>query len=190
MATLILLIGVPGSGKSTLASRFKQDDPSLRLISTDAIRAALFGHEAIQGDWGQIWRNVQGQFREAVIEIQQGRSSAAIYDATNTRRKSRRLVLIAARQAGFTTITGVWINSPLWLCLERNRQRSRQVPESVIYKMDRQLQGAPPSLCEDFNQVICYTAFPHLTSDGIPCSPSHFIENEALQRSSCGLCIQ
>lgn len=145
----MLLIGLPGSGKSTHASSLNS-----RIISTDAIRAQLFGEEAVQGDWLKIWLEVRSQFRQAVEAIVSGEIEFAIYDATNAVRKQRRTTIELARKSGFTEIIGVWINPSIEVCLERNRTRSRQVPEEVIYRMARRLYGAPPSVEEGLDEVI------------------------------------
>lgn len=144
MAKLILLIGLPGSGKSTLAQKLIARSPGrYRLISTDAIRAQLFGDAAIQGEWLLVWRQIQQQFQEAVAI-----STTAIYDATNAKRCHRRQAIASARQIGFTQITGIWLQTPVEDCLERNHHRDRQVPEAVIWQMHRQLEGAPPTLAD------------------------------------------
>lgn len=127
-----------------------------QLISTDAIRCQLFGDEATQGPWLPIWREVQRRFGQAVIRISSGVAREAIYDATNTRRRSRREVIALARATGFAQITGIWMDTPVWLCLARNRRRDRVVPESVIFRMQRQLRDAPPSLQEGLDNLIRY----------------------------------
>ena len=154
MAKLILLIGLPGSGKSTLTQQLLAQDPRRLLISTDAIRSQLFGDEAIQGSWLLIWQEVQCQFRHAVGQIVQMSAQSAIYDATNAQRRHRREVIALARNVGFTHITGLWLDTPVWLCLARNRQRDRQVPEAVIFRMHRQLRDAPPTLQEGLDCLI------------------------------------
>ncbi|GAP97144.1 AAA family ATPase [Leptolyngbya sp. NIES-2104] len=146
---LILLIGLPGSGKSTFARSLHS-----HIISTDAIRAQLFGEEAIQGSWLKIWLEVRSQFDQAVHSIQQGEIEFAIYDATNAVRKQRRAAIALARKCGFTKITGVWINPSIEVCLERNKARSRVVPEAVIHRMARRLYGAPPALDEGLDECI------------------------------------
>ena len=151
MARLILLIGLPGSGKSTLAQRLLAESPCQQLISTDTIRRQLFGDEAIQGPWLLVWREVQRQFQQAVTSTQ-----AAIYDATNAQRRHRREVIALARATGFTHITGLWLDTPIWLSLARNKKRSRQVPEDVIFRMHRQLRDAPPTLQEGLDRLIRY----------------------------------
>lgn len=148
MTRLIILIGLPASGKSTLARKIVTRYPQCQLISTDAIRTQLFGDEAIQGPWLQVWQQVQQQFYQAVRQ-----TSLAIYDATNAQRRQRRQVIDLAVESGFSHLTGLWLDKSLDLCLKRNRQRQRQVPEEVIMKMYRQLTDAPPS-CEEGLDVL------------------------------------
>ncbi|MGK7922301.1 MAG: AAA family ATPase [Trichodesmium sp.] len=138
-----MMIGLPGSGKSTLAKKIIIRYPGYKLISTDVIRAQLFGDEAIQGPWLQVWNQVGQEFQEAVAQ-----TSPTIYDATNAQRRHRKEVIEFAKETGFSYIIGLWLDKSLELCLERNKQRHRQVPEEVIMKMYRQLSDAPPS-CEE-----------------------------------------
>ncbi|NES91304.1 MULTISPECIES: AAA family ATPase [Okeania] len=148
MSKLIILIGLPASGKSTLARKIVTRYHQCQLISTDAIRAELFGDEAIQGPWLRVWQQVQQQFYQAVRQ-----KSLAIYDATNVQRRQRRQVIDLAKESGFTHLTGLWLDKSLELCLTRNQQRQRQVPEEVIMKMYRQLTDAPPS-CEEGLDIL------------------------------------
>lgn len=154
MPRLFLLIGLPGSGKSTLAAQLLQDCPNRQLISTDAIRAQLFGDEQIQGDWLLVWREVGRQLQVAAQTIQAGTATEAIYDATNVVRKQRRQAIALIREAGFTHITGIWLNTPLRVCLQRNQTRDRQVPQDVIDRMYRRLWGAPPATQEGLDELI------------------------------------
>lgn len=149
--SLLLLIGLPGSGKSTLARHLIAKDQRRQLISTDTIRCQLFGDEAIQGSWLLIWQEVKRQFQQAVIYSQS--VPTAIYDATNVQQRHRLEVISLARSSGFTRITGLWVDTPIGLCLERNQQRDRQVPEDIILQMYRQLCDAPPSLAEGLNLI-------------------------------------
>lgn len=162
MPSLILMIGLPGSGKSFMAKQLQQRYPGSLLISTDAIRAQLFGDEAIQGAWLRVWRTVEAQFREAVKRILQGNAPLAIYDATNAARRQRKDAIALARETGFTHITGFWIDAPLELCLERNSRRDRYVPEEIIQKMQRQLSDAPPSLADGLDFLVRYAPITNL----------------------------
>jgi predicted kinase len=152
MTKFFLLIGLPGSGKSTLAKQLVTQCPQRRLVSTDAIRGQLFGDEAIQGPWLLVWRETEQQFQRAIAT-----HTTVIYDATNAQRRHRREVITLARDLGFTHIIGIWLKTPVWLCLARNQRRERQVPEDVIFRMYRQLRDAPPSLEEGLDCLICYS---------------------------------
>jgi len=149
MTKLILLIGLPGGGKSTLAKKLLAECPQMSLISTDAIRGQLFGSQAVQGPWLLIWREIERQFQQAIAT-----ANTAIFDATNAQRRHRREVIAFARDLGFTHITGIWADTPVWLCLARNKRRSHQVPEEIILRMHRQLRDAPPSLEEGLDSLI------------------------------------
>jgi predicted kinase len=146
MARLIVLIGIPGSGKSSLAGQLQP--LGYRVISTDQIRAQLFGDPAIQGRWPLIWAEVERQLQTVV------QTGLAVYDATNTKRRGRRQLIRLARSLGFEQVIGFWLHPPLALCLERNQQRERQVPDSVIRRMERQLWSAPPKLAEGFDSLL------------------------------------
>ncbi|MBE9007217.1 AAA family ATPase [Fortiea sp. LEGE XX443] len=148
-SALILLIGLPGSGKSTLAKKIITECPQMQLISTDAIRGQLFSDEIIQGPWFLIWQEVERQLQKALAT-----KRTAIFDATNARRRDRRELIALAHNLGFTQITGIWLTTPVWLCLVRNKRRDRQVPEDVILRMHRQLRDAPPSLEEGLDCLI------------------------------------
>jgi predicted kinase len=151
MTKLILLIGLPGSGKSTLAKQLLTECPQMRLISTDVIRGQLFGLEAIQGPWLLIWRELERQLQQAITANQ-----GVILDATHAQRKNRREVITLARDCGFSYIMGIWVKTPVWLCLARNQKRLRQVPEDIILRMHRQIRDAPPSLEEGIDELISF----------------------------------
>ncbi len=159
MTQLIVLIGLPGSGKSSFASWLVAECPRIKVISTDAIRAQLFGSEAVQGSWLLVWHQVQQQMQQAVE-----RSVDAIYDATNAVRSHRLEAIASARTTGFTHITGVWLDTPVQLCLERNQRRDRIVPEEVIWRMHSSLRDAPPSLQDGLDRLIRYSCTEFSTS--------------------------
>lgn len=161
MASVIILIGVPASGKSSLAkqmlvasSQSGKSSSSLtygqtQLISPDLIRASLYGSAAKQGNWTEIWAQVQQEFANAARSQQ-----SVIYDATNYKREYRKDVISLAKEYGFKPITGIWLNVPLWICLSRNETRERVVPEEVVVDMYRTLSYHPPRLDEGFDRIL------------------------------------
>jgi len=162
MASVIILIGVPACGKSSLAEQMlrasnqtsHQNSSRLtygqtQLISPDRIRARLYGSDAIQGDWSEIWEQVQQEFTNAAKSQQ-----SVIYDATNYQREYRKNIISLAKEHGFKPITGIWLNVPLWICLSRNETRDRVVPEDVVVDMYRTLSYSPPTLNEGFDRLL------------------------------------
>ncbi len=151
------LIGPPSSGKSTLANQLQKLNPTARIVSTDAVRALLFGDESIQGDWSLIEANVLSQIREAFTAGQ-----PVIYDATNVKREWR--ISLLERVADNNVQWIAWqLQTPLWLCQLWNKQRTRQVPETVIEEFFFSVQNSPPSVIEGFVAVMGVA----VTSEGI-----------------------
>jgi predicted kinase len=144
---------LPGSGKSTWAASWVAENPRWRIVSTDAIRAQLFGDETIQGPWLQVEYELNRQLEDAqrMIALSATKSFAqhmldgVICDATHCRRRYRQRMIQQLQNLGFEIIDALWFDTPLGLCLQRNQARLRQVPAAVIETMQRQLIGAPPS---------------------------------------------
>ena len=157
-APLILTVGIPGSGKSTwaaaLVAQKALQQERYQIISTDSIRAQLYGDEAIQGEWMEIRSALIHQLASAYQSILQRQTTAVIYDATNAVRRQRREFIQLARQCGYAPLTAAWIDTPLVVCLQRNAVRSRQVPPHIIEKMQRRLAGAPPTRLEDLDEIV------------------------------------
>lgn len=52
---LIITVGPPGSGKTTYAKKYIEEHPGTVHLSSDKIRAELWGNEAIQGDNNEVF---------------------------------------------------------------------------------------------------------------------------------------
>jgi len=161
METHHILIGIPGSGKTTLALALQRHLPNSEVISTDAIRQDLYGDPAIQGNWSDIFTQVQRQFDQWMTQ-----GKTIIYDATNVKRSWRSSVLRLSDQAW----VGWHLTTPIETCLEWNQKRDRQVPEAVIQNLYRALVKDGISCTEgmDIVEAIDISQYPDL--------PQHLLE--------------
>jgi predicted kinase len=130
---LVLLVGAAGCGKSTWAAqRFA---PS-QVLSSDAFRAIVAGDAADQSATSDAFRLLHQAVRARLR-----RGLLTIVDATNLTAASRRGLLGYAKRAGRPGLAVVF-DVPLARCLEQNAARTeRQVPEDVVRRHHRALQG-------------------------------------------------
>ena len=130
MATFLMLVGVPGAGKSTIAERLATES-AYEIISSDAIRAELYGDESIQDNPKDVFQLMH--FR-TIAALKKNKS--IIYDATNIKRKDRMSILTSIKQANLDVYKHCVIvaTQPL-VCKTFNASRTRKVPEEVIDRM-------------------------------------------------------
>jgi predicted kinase len=125
---LIIMVGIPGSGKSTVAKRVVEK--GFRYFNADQIRAELHGDEIIQGDHKQTYAILFERMEEAMKE-----GVSIVVDNTNLNPKQRLLILDRAKTFNYTDVQLWFLDVPLELCLERNKNRARVVPDDVITGM-------------------------------------------------------
>lgn len=161
------LIGAPGSGKSTFAALLHRAFPTTVIISTDAIRAQLFGDETIQGEWSLIEETVLRQMRSCFRA-----GCPVIYDATNVRREWRKALLAQVQDEPVRWL-GWHLQAPVELCKTWNAKRLRRVPEDAIAQYCQLLAAEPPEVSEGFvgvNRVV-------VTPEGFETSTSLSLKN-------------
>lgn len=150
-----VLIGLPGSGKSTFARFLADCLPNSTIVSTDAIRARLYGDESIQGEWAEIEREMLQDIHNALAA-----AKTVIYDATNFKR-SDRLTWLRHPETAPIEWLGWHLQTPLTICKQWNSKRDRVVPDEILESMNRTLKQFPPIAAEGFAAVYTYT--PHTT---------------------------
>lgn len=118
----ILLVGPPASGKTT----YRQNMSSFRVICMDDERQRLCGTPNDMSKNTEVFNNCFNVLNKAFKAREN-----VIWDATSFTRKSRRVLLNAAREYG-AFITIVHFDFPFPILLERNASREKKVPEDVV----------------------------------------------------------
>ena len=131
---LILLVGMPGSGKTTYAKEYIKKDSNIIHLSSDSIRAELYGDEAIQGNPAEVFSLMQKRALEALNE-----GHDVVYDATNITRKDRQGIISVCPKFAKIECYIVW--APIETCVERDATRERTVGKTVIDKMLKRFQA-------------------------------------------------
>ncbi len=138
---VVLAIGLPGSGKS---SWFKRH--SIIPLSSDLVRGLLFDDPTEQRFQDLVFSTLRAMLRARMIA---GRPWNYI-DATNLSPKERHSWIKMAKDFGYEA-HAVFFDVPTDVCMERNRMRSRNVPDEIMLRMAQKLR--PPKFEEGFSKV-------------------------------------
>ncbi len=147
MSVVVIGIGVPGSGKTHFLTRLAEKSGAYYL-SSDDLRAELFGDAGHQGDMQLLWEQYYWRLEQA-LETDQ----SIICDVKNAKLRDRRTMTHFCR-SDRRTVLGLYFKTGLYLCLERNAQRERQVPEGAIRRMAGWLAERPPRRSDGFSELL------------------------------------
>ena len=128
MINFVMLVGLPGSGKSSLAEELVEKEGYLKF-SSDEIRKELCGDINDQTHNSTVFSILHDRIIE---NLKNGKS--CIFDATNVKRNKRLEFLEKLKEVNCKKICKV-VLTDYKLCLERNEERGRCVPEEVIDRM-------------------------------------------------------
>jgi len=138
---IVLAIGLPGSGKS---SWFKRH--SIIPLSSDLVRGLLFDDPTEQRYQDLVFSTLRAMLRARMVA---GRPWNYI-DATNLSPKERHSWIKMAKDFGYEA-HAVFFDVPTEVCMERNRMRSRNVPDEIMQRMGQKLR--PPKFEEGFAKI-------------------------------------
>ena len=145
MNKIIMLIGAAASGKSTAAPKIAAKNNAL-IISTDRIRAALYGAEHIQGYWPDIEALLYKRIKNAIKQ-----NKNIILDSTHFKKEYRAKII--KNFAKYSEFSAYYFNYPFALIYIRNKRRARRVPFDVLAAMYEHLKNAPPLLSVGFKSI-------------------------------------
>lgn len=172
MPIFYMAVGLPSCGKSTHVSSLDAIH-----ISSDAIREELFNDVNDQSHNGEVFNEM---FKRSVAALKNDKN--VYYDATNLSAKRRINLLNSFSFIPNLHKVCLLFTTPFGVCVERNFNRSRKVPQ---YVMDRMLKNfEPPHESEGWNEIklIGHTApqsqLLHISQD--LCSISHDNPNHSL----------
>ena len=134
MNKLILFVGAAGSGKTCTARQILSIEDNAVIISSDALRAELFGDENDQTHNAEVFNEMLKRTR---AELKKGRT--VIYDATNLSAKRRANLLKQLSDLDIKKECFVMLTS-FDDCVKRQFARERQVPEEVIRRQIKHFQ--------------------------------------------------
>lgn len=128
MPMFYMMVGLPGSGKSFTAESI----PNAVVHSSDAIRAEVLGDENDQTQQDLVFQTLHKRVLQDLVD-----GKDVVYDATNINYKRRIGFLDRVRALHKHDLRTVclFMATPYEVCLKRNNNRERSVPESVIQKM-------------------------------------------------------
>ena len=138
---VVIVVGLVGAGKSTW---LKQQ--GLPTLSSDSLRATLADDATDQSIHAETFEALRYLLD---VRLRLGRPLTYI-DATNLKREHRRPFRVLANARGYDA-EALFFDIPLEVCLKRNADRDRQVPEAAMRRMAAGLE--PPSSQEGFTQV-------------------------------------
>lgn len=143
----VIGVGVPGSGKTTYLKPLAKKE-GLAYLSADDIREEVNGDPGDQSNHLLVMRILHQRV------IDNLKRHGVVIDMTNSRQRDRRQAVKFCREHGATEVVAYWFNTPLSVAKERNRGRSRVVPERAVEAMANRLQMYPPTLGEGYDRMI------------------------------------
>ena len=140
-----MLIGAAASGKSTAAPKIAAENNAV-ILSTDKIRAELYGAEHIQGNWSDIEAVLYDRIKNAIKQ-----NKNIILDSTHFKKEYRAKII--KNFAKYSEFSAYFFNYPFPLIFSRNKHRARRVPFEILAAMYEHLKNAPPLLSEGFKSI-------------------------------------
>ena len=137
-------VWLPASGKSWQTKKLAEEYDA-EIFSSDSLREEMFGDVNHQTDNDTLFKELHKHIRECLVS-----EKNAVYDACNISYKRRMEFLKSLNKISCEKIA-ILMATPYEVCLERNAQRERKVPEHVIKRM--YMSWNSPYWYEDWDDI-------------------------------------
>ena len=146
---LIMPIGIPGCGKSTIVHNIEiingENTTTPKIHSSDALRMELYGSEDVQDKNSELFSELHRRMRN---DLSNGYD--VVYDATNLNKKQRKHFMDTLKRIDCHKVA-LCIMVPYDVCLDRNLNRERVVPDNAMKSM--YMRWIPPYYGEGFDEI-------------------------------------
>lgn len=127
MKTAYFMIGGPASGKTRARTR-RFEHENVAIVDCDAIKESHVDYDPKQPELLHEWSKMEAM---KSFNAQLAQDADFVYDSTGTNTEKMVFLMNAARAAGFQ-IAAIYVACDVQTALERNRNRKRTVPESIV----------------------------------------------------------
>lgn len=157
---IILVCGLPGSGKSHFArAHFLQS--GRKRVNRKEIRRLLFemthfGQKWTEKDFAASDEFLVKHVERKIVEHLLQNHQKLLVDNTSVSREARKSYLTIAHQMG-RSIGAIFLDTPVRLCMERNRSREDSLPEMIISQLAAEKEL--PEASEGYREVLVLDSY-------------------------------
>lgn len=152
---IVVLVGLPGSGKSEYAKELAEE--GYVICSSDEVRSRVFGDPNDQEHNAETFQVLHKEIKEHLLN-----GKNVIYDACNINSKRRMDFLNTLNSIDCVKSAHI-LAPPIQVCINRNHNRERVVPDAVIERMYKHWQT--PAKWEGFDDIELVALIPGVLFD-------------------------
>lgn len=122
---IYISVGLPGSGKSTFMKKLAREK-GIPYLNTDELTETIYWKEYFQGFFSNTFNKICDLYQEDMV-----------IDCCNITRKIQKMW-----EDRYPNRAIEWhvFDTPVWLCKERQAERIRKTPDTIIDSMAKDLQ--------------------------------------------------
>lgn len=151
---IVLICGLPACGKSQFAKTYFKPQ-EFKRINRKEIRRMLYEMTTFEDKWSEkefssVDEGLVKQIERKLLENLLQNEQKVLIDNTSVSTVSRKSYIQIAQQFR-KTIGVVFMNTPVQVCMERNRKKADPVPERIIANLAAAIEL--PDYREGFKEV-------------------------------------